>query len=156
MQTCLFFLYPHTAIAAIAGIIIPSFIVSLGVALLCCIFFLLAMYWAGKPKRVVIRFSAVFAFVFSLIFFFATLLPFPTNPKINSMQVNQSTPSRLIIYTKDVVQIAGCSDSTAMRKLHQVKDVLAKKEYQEVTIKEYCAYYSLDYMEICQFLKLLK
>ena len=156
MQTCLFFLYPYTAIATITGIIIPYFIVSISVAVLCIVSFLLAMYWAGKPKRLVARFGAVFAFVFCIIFFFATLLPFSTEPKINSMPPNQTVPSRLIIYTKDVIQIAGCSDSTAMRKLQQVKDVLAKKEYQEVTIKEYCSYYSLDYTEICQFLKLLK
>jgi len=64
-------------------------------------------------------------------------------------------PTRLNIYASDVMQVSGCSYSTANRKLNQVKDAKGKKDLHQITIKEYCEYWSLDYEVYCRFLKLI-
>lgn len=153
MQTCLFFLYPKCAIAAIIGVISISFPLFITAALLSTVFLLLFFYFDSKRKTALSRTSIGFYLVAQVFFLIFCIMPFPSEPKINSMH---PTPTRLVINTTDIMQINSCSDSTASRKMQQIKDAKGKQAHQEVTIKEYAEYYGLDYKEVCEFLKLVK
>lgn len=66
----------------------------------------------------------------------------------------EKIPRRLIIYTSDIMAVYDCSSSTANRKLKQARDHYQKQLYQDLTIKEYCNYFSIDYLETITLLKL--
>ncbi len=68
---------------------------------------------------------------------------------------NCKQPSRLIIFSSDVMSIHSCHSSTASRKIQLVKSSLQKKEHQQVSIKEYCDYWGLEYEDTLKFLKVL-
>lgn len=67
----------------------------------------------------------------------------------------QPQPKRIIIFTADVMKIYECSESTASRKLNQCRFALAKLKHQSISIKEFCEYFSLNYADVCQQLKLV-
>lgn len=52
---------------------------------------------------------------------------------------------RLTITIKDIMNILGKSHSAAQRRYATIKDALGKKNYQCITIKEYCDYEGFDY-----------
>ncbi len=105
-----------------------------------------------------LKFIAALLFVLFLLFYLLKTQDAVSvaSPKTSDMPANQPQPARLVIYSGDVMNIHNCSSSTASRKLQLVKVWLQKKDYQEVTIKEYCDYWGLNYLETCEFLKLLK
>jgi hypothetical protein len=49
----------------------------------------------------------------------------------------------MVIYAKDIQSLLRCSQPTASRRLQAVKDILNKKDYQYVTISEFCQHYGL-------------
>ena len=69
--------------------------------------------------------------------------------------IMQPTPSRIVLFNSDVKIILNCSSSTASRKIKEAKDALAKQEHQEISIREFCNYFGLDFTESCQLLKLI-
>lgn len=79
--------------------------------------------------------------------------PIPLNRPY--MSENQLQPRRLDLFNADVQLISGCSQNTASRKIREAKDGLGKKEWQIVTIREYCDYFGYDYLEVLKLLKLL-
>lgn len=105
-----------------------------------------------------VKFAISFALLLFLLFFllYTADTVSATSPKIQYMpNASGNHPSRLIIYASDVKKIHNCSDSTASRKLQLVKETFGKKEHHEVTVKEYCDYWGLAFVETCQFLNLL-
>ncbi len=76
------------------------------------------------------------------------------HPQSSYMKTDKQ-PSRLIIYATDVQKIHSCSDSTATRKMQQVRAALGKQPHHVVTIMEYCDYWGLDYFTTCTFLNLI-
>lgn len=110
------------------------------------------------PDQFLLKVSAAIV----LIVFFILFIPTAMNPVSFTSanfypmaSTNEKQPSRIVIFSQDIINIQGCSPSTASRRLQAVKDHLAKADHQEVTIREYCEYWGLNYLEICQFLKLL-
>lgn len=68
----------------------------------------------------------------------------------------EKQPIRLLIFTSDVKKLLNCSTSKACRKIQQLKDGTGKPKHHEVSIKEYCDYFGIDYTETCKFLNLVK
>ncbi|MBC7509790.1 MAG: hypothetical protein H7320_13740 [Ferruginibacter sp.] len=64
-------------------------------------------------------------------------------------------PSRLIIYPGDVRALLECSASKASRKLKELREATGKKDHHEISIKEYCEYFDIEYADVCKFLKLI-
>jgi hypothetical protein len=60
---------------------------------------------------------------------------------------------RIIIYPKDIQRITGKSERYGRFLLKQIKQVLAKKEHQYITISEFCQYAGLSVEEIMSFLE---
>lgn len=86
----------------------------------------------------------------------SSILRYPKNAStLNIYMVKAVKPSRINIIAKDVVQLYNCSESTARRKILAVRDSLAKKEKQTITIKDFCNVYGLDYSETLQYLELI-
>ena len=54
----------------------------------------------------------------------------------------------MVIYSKDIQQILRCSQPTASRKLQAVKDFFQKRDYQYITLNEFCSYYAIPEQEI--------
>ena len=60
---------------------------------------------------------------------------------------------RIIIYPKDIQRITGKSERYGRFLLKQIKQTLAKKEHQYITINEFCQYAGLSVEEIITYLK---
>lgn len=71
------------------------------------------------------------------------------------MSEKEFQPRRLDLFIADVRMISDCSDATASRKIKECKDAIGKKEWQVLTIKEYCTYFGYEYQEVLQILKLI-
>jgi hypothetical protein len=67
---------------------------------------------------------------------------------------SEKFPSRLILYTIDVQKIYECSSSTAARKIKEARDHHSKQAHQDLTIREFCDYFSISYEETISILKL--
>ena len=77
------------------------------------------------------------------------------NPNLFVMPLHpEKFPSRLILYTIDVIKIYECSVSTASRKIKEARDHHNKRPHQDMSIKEFCEYFSIDYNETISILKL--
>ena len=61
-------------------------------------------------------------------------------------------PLRIILYTKDVINITGRADRFCRRMLAHVKDVLGKTKKQLVTVKEFCQVYGIPEDHVNSFL----
>lgn len=61
----------------------------------------------------------------------------------------------MVIFAQDIIHVHDCSASSASRRLKEVKAHYEKSDCQEVTIKEYCDYYGLPFIETCHFLNLI-
>ena len=59
---------------------------------------------------------------------------------------------RIIIYPKDIQRITGKSERYGRLLLKQIKNKLAKEEYQFVTISEFCNYAGISAQEVEKFL----
>ena len=57
----------------------------------------------------------------------------------------------MLISTRDIELITGCSTITAQREHLLVRDVLDRTS-KRLTIREYCNYWELDYEETVRFL----
>ncbi len=53
-------------------------------------------------------------------------------------------PSRLVLYTKDIELILGCSNRTARRLMQKIKIVSGKTNDQYVTIEEFSEVTGID------------
>lgn len=71
------------------------------------------------------------------------------------MALKEPQPLRLDIYNADVRIISGCSETTAARKILLCKLAYDKKDFQALTIKEYCLYYDYNYQEVLKQLQLI-
>jgi hypothetical protein len=77
------------------------------------------------------------------------------NPNLFFMPLHSGKfPCRLILYSIDVIKIYECSASTAARKIKEARDHYQKKTHQDITIKEFCEYFSIDYNETITICKL--
>jgi hypothetical protein len=59
---------------------------------------------------------------------------------------------RIIIYPKDVQRITGKSERYGRLLLKQIKEKLAKEEYQFITISEFCNYAGISAQEVEKYL----
>ena len=55
---------------------------------------------------------------------------------------------RITIYPCEVAEILGIKLNTAQTLIRTIKDAYGKKKHQDVTIKEFCEYKGLPYMEV--------
>ncbi len=77
------------------------------------------------------------------------------NPNLFPMSLQpQKFACRLILYTIDVIKIYECSASTAARKIKEARDHHKKQAHQDISIKEFCEYFSIDYNETISLLNL--
>jgi hypothetical protein len=60
---------------------------------------------------------------------------------------------RIVIYPKDIQRITGKSERYGRLLLKQIKQALAKKEHQYITINEFCQYAGLSVEEITSYLQ---
>lgn len=70
------------------------------------------------------------------------------------MPEKEPQPRRLDIFLADIRLISGCSDATASRKMKECKEAVGKKEWQVLTIKEYCIYFGYEFSEVIKLLQL--
>lgn len=68
--------------------------------------------------------------------------------------MSEVQPRRMDIFLADIRTISGCSDATASRKMKECKEALGKKEWQVLTIKEYCYYFGYEFTDVIKLLKL--
>jgi hypothetical protein len=54
------------------------------------------------------------------------------------------TPTRIVVYTKDVALITGKSERTARKLLTRVRQYYSKDQRSLVTVEEFCAYTGFD------------
>lgn len=54
------------------------------------------------------------------------------------------TPTRMVVYTKDVALITGKSERTARKLLTRVRKHYSKDQRSLVTVEEFCAYTGFD------------
>lgn len=80
---------------------------------------------------------------------FSTQLIFAGETESVSMN---SVPPRLVIYPKDVMNITGCSNRTARRKLEKIRRHYNKSKDAYVSIEEFCAFVGLKEERVKQFL----
>jgi hypothetical protein len=59
------------------------------------------------------------------------------------VSVNTISMSRLIICTKDVQQLTGKSERTALRLMDKIKKAYQKAKHQQVNVAEFCEYMGL-------------
>lgn len=153
MQTRLFFLLPYCSPAAILSANYSIFTVGLFFAICATVSFLLFVYYRTTQKTLYSTIADTFHNYFTCFAIVFLLLSFPTELKNKFMNC---VPSRLVMYNTDIMKVTDCSETTASRKMQQVKDAKGKLQHQEVTIKEYTEYFGLDYTEVCKFLNLIK
>ena len=55
---------------------------------------------------------------------------------------------RIVIHTKDIVNLKGVSADTARKLLKTIKGAYEKQAHQSVTIREFCEYEALPYEEV--------
>lgn len=66
--------------------------------------------------------------------------------------MKQQLPKRITIYSQDVERLTGWSPRSARRLLQQIRDHLAKKEGEILTITEFCNYTGLTEEQIRPFM----
>jgi hypothetical protein len=60
---------------------------------------------------------------------------------------------RIVIYPKDIQRITGKSARYGQSVLKQIKQNLAKKDHQYVTVNKFCEYSGLSINEITSYLE---
>jgi hypothetical protein len=65
----------------------------------------------------------------------------------------KTLPSRIIVYTKDVVNITGKKERTARNLLARIRKANNKSKTDLVTIEEFCAFTRLRPEHVITFLK---
>lgn len=53
----------------------------------------------------------------------------------------------IFLTAKDVIRILECSERQANRELRALKDLRKKNTKRKPTLREFCDYYELDYIE---------
>ena len=61
-------------------------------------------------------------------------------------------PSRLVLCTKDIINITGKSNRICRKMMQCVKDVFGKTKKQFITVKEFCHVYGLNEDHVNTFL----
>jgi hypothetical protein len=61
----------------------------------------------------------------------------------------------IFITAKDVQILFSCSKSAAYKKLDSIKVLRQKEVKRKTTLKEFCNFYDLDFLEAKQILKVL-
>jgi hypothetical protein len=133
-------------------------IMELFIKALVCVAVSLLMFLRFAFDVIPFKFNATITFTIILLFFILFLLFSDSFITSKNIFMNTSTgkqPRRLVIFLQDVKNIHDCSGSTASRKIKEVKDHYAKEDHQVITIKEYCSYFAIDYMEVCKLLKII-
>jgi hypothetical protein len=51
---------------------------------------------------------------------------------------------RIVVYTKDVQKMIGCSSKTAQKLLRKIRGLYQKDERELVSVTEFCAYTRFD------------
>jgi hypothetical protein len=64
----------------------------------------------------------------------------------------QGIPPRIVIYTKDVMNITGRKERTARKLLSEIRKQLNKKQTDFVTVEEFCVFTGLKEEKIYPFL----
>lgn len=59
----------------------------------------------------------------------------------------------MVIYQKEIAQTLRCSKATACRLMRTMKDAFEKKDYQYITITEFCEYTGLKLSEVQKHLQ---
>jgi hypothetical protein len=65
----------------------------------------------------------------------------------------KTLPNRIIVYTKDVVNITGKKERTARNLLARIRKANNKSKTDLVTIEEFCAFTRLRAEHVITFLK---
>ena len=61
-------------------------------------------------------------------------------------------PLRMILYTKDIINITGKSNRMCRKMLQHVRDAFGKTRKQFVTVKEFCFVFGLNEDHVNTFL----
>jgi hypothetical protein len=64
----------------------------------------------------------------------------------------QGIPPRIVIYTKDVMNITGRKERTARRLLSLIRKHYSKKQNDFITVEEFCQFTGLKEEKIYPFL----
>jgi hypothetical protein len=64
----------------------------------------------------------------------------------------QGIPPRIVIYTKDVMNITGRKERTARKLLSEIRKQQGKKQTDFITVEEFCQYTGLREEKIYPFL----
>jgi hypothetical protein len=62
-------------------------------------------------------------------------------------------PNRLVIYTKDVMNITGRKERTAQKLLAQIRAHYQKSKEDFITLSEFCTFTGLKEEQVLPFLK---
>lgn len=65
----------------------------------------------------------------------------------------KTLPNRIIIYTKDVINITGKKERTARNLLARIRKASGKSKGDFVTIEEFCAFTGIRPEHVITFLK---
>ena len=64
-----------------------------------------------------------------------------------------SIPNRLVIYTKDVMNITGRKERTAQKLLANIRKHCNKTDKDFITVQEFCAFTKLKEDQVLPYLK---
>jgi hypothetical protein len=64
-----------------------------------------------------------------------------------------SMPNRLVVYTKDVMNITGREKRTAQKLLARIREQYNKSRSDFITVEEFCTYTKLKIEQVLPFLK---
>lgn len=64
--------------------------------------------------------------------------------------------NRICIYPKDIMVLTGKGESTCRRIIRTIKEKLHKEKYQLVSIKEFCDYMKLEYVDVFNMINNIK
>jgi len=62
----------------------------------------------------------------------------------------------LFVSTSDVMEVFGCSYTTAWKRLQVIKGALGKEKHQKITVKEFIEYEGLTMEEFNESVKIKK
>ena len=62
-------------------------------------------------------------------------------------------PDRIVLFTRDIVNITGVSLRTAQRMIQKIRKIYGKPELQFITIYEFCEVYGLHVEDVKLYLR---
>jgi transposase-like protein len=64
----------------------------------------------------------------------------------------QKIPVRMVLYPRDVINIMGCSRTTAYRLIKKIRQANGKKNLGFVTLQEFCSFCEMNEEHVIKYL----